>query len=221
MKKIFLKTTAVLNLLSLFLGGILLFILKIPFFLPIYTYYYKKEKLANSLLISEEKLIFYTKNLFSYLKSKDFLDSSWFSKKDILHMIDVKYLYHSFEKIMCFLLSFFVISTIFLFLIYKKDFLFYLLKIFNKVFLIFIILLSAIITFIAADFNKFWISFHKIFFTNDLWLLSPSESNLIKMFPENFFLLLSSIICISIILFFIFLFVLKHILKKYILTNSI
>lgn len=221
MKKIFLKTTAVLNLLSLFLGGILFFILKIPFFLPIYTYYYRKEKLANSLLISEEKLIFYTKNLFSYLNNKDFLDSSWFSKKDILHMIDVRYLYLSSTRIMLFLLSFFVISTIFLFLIYKKDFLFYLLKIFNKVFLIFIILLSSIITFIAIDFNKFWISFHKIFFTNDLWLLSPSESNLIKMFPENFFLLLSSIICISIILFFIFLFALKHILKKYSLTNSI
>ena len=221
MKKIFLKTTAVLNLLSLFLGGILFFILKIPFFLPIYTYYYRKEKLANSLLISEEKLIFYTKNLFSYLNNKDFLDSSWFSKKDILHMIDVRYLYLSSTRIMLFLLSFFVISTIFLFLIYKKDFLFYLLKIFNKVFLIFIILLSSIITFIAVDFNKFWISFHKIFFTNDLWLLSPNESNLIKMFPENFFLLLSSIMCIRIILFFIFLFTLKHILKKYILTNSI
>ena len=221
MKKIFLKTTGVLNLLSLFLGGILFFILKIPFFLPIYTFYYRKEKLANSLFIYEEKLIFYTKNLFSYLNNKDFLDSSWFSKKDILHMIDVKYLYLSSVKIMCFLLSFFIISTILLFLIYKKDFLFYLLKIFNKVFLIFIILLSSIITFIAVDFNKFWINFHKIFFTTDLRLLSPSESNLIKMFPENFFLLLSSIICISIILFFIFLFALKHILKKYILTNSI
>ncbi|WP_066686677.1 TIGR01906 family membrane protein [Christensenella intestinihominis] len=39
----------------------------------------------------------------------------------------------------------------------------------------------------AADFNNFWVSFHHVFFTNDLWLLDPAVSRMIRMFAETFF----------------------------------
>lgn len=39
----------------------------------------------------------------------------------------------------------------------------------------------------AMDFNAFWINFHYLFFTNDLWQLDPGRSLMIKMFSEQFF----------------------------------
>lgn len=39
----------------------------------------------------------------------------------------------------------------------------------------------------AADFDVFWINFHKVFFTNDLWLLDPRTSLMIRMFSAQFF----------------------------------
>ncbi len=39
----------------------------------------------------------------------------------------------------------------------------------------------------AVDFNNFWISFHRVFFTNDLWMLDPLESRMIRMFEQDFF----------------------------------
>lgn len=39
----------------------------------------------------------------------------------------------------------------------------------------------------AADFSSFWVSFHHVFFSNDLWLFDPRQSLLIRMFEEQFF----------------------------------
>ena len=39
----------------------------------------------------------------------------------------------------------------------------------------------------AADFYNFWISFHHVFFTNDLWMLDPASSRMIRMFEQDFF----------------------------------
>lgn len=39
----------------------------------------------------------------------------------------------------------------------------------------------------SIDFTNFWISFHELFFTNDLWLLNPMTDLMIQMFPETFF----------------------------------
>ena len=39
----------------------------------------------------------------------------------------------------------------------------------------------------AVDFNRAFILFHHLLFTNDLWLLNPMTDVLIQMFPEVFF----------------------------------
>lgn len=39
----------------------------------------------------------------------------------------------------------------------------------------------------AADFTSFWVSFHHVFFRNDLWTFDPRTSLLIRMFEEKFF----------------------------------
>lgn len=40
---------------------------------------------------------------------------------------------------------------------------------------------------IASDFTAAFITFHHLFFTNDLWLLDPSVDMLINIVPEGFF----------------------------------
>ena len=41
---------------------------------------------------------------------------------------------------------------------------------------------------IAMDFGRFWDGFHRLLFTNDLWMLDPSRDALVRMFPPDFFL---------------------------------
>ncbi len=49
-------------------------------------------------------------------------------------------------------------------------------------FLIFLIGAMALI-----NFDWFFLWFHLVSFTNDLWILDPLRDNLIRMFPEGFF----------------------------------
>ena len=41
---------------------------------------------------------------------------------------------------------------------------------------------------ISTDFTKYFVMFHHIFFTNDLWILDPSTDMLINIVPEGFFM---------------------------------
>lgn len=40
---------------------------------------------------------------------------------------------------------------------------------------------------ISTDFSKYFVMFHHIFFTNDLWILNPQTDMLINIVPEGFF----------------------------------
>ena len=64
------------------------------------------------------------------------------------------------------------------------------------------------------SFNKMFIIFHEIAFSNDLWKLNINEDYLLMMYPENFFrdiaiLILISSISINFLLFFSFKFLKK------------
>ncbi len=50
---------------------------------------------------------------------------------------------------------------------------------------------------IYLDFTKYFIIFHEIFFSNDLWLLDPSRDLLIQMLPEDFFISMAKSIGLS------------------------
>lgn len=39
----------------------------------------------------------------------------------------------------------------------------------------------------ALDFNRAFLAFHHLFFTNDLWLLNPATDLMIRLLPETFF----------------------------------
>ena len=219
MKKFFTTFLIIIQCFSLFISSILAVIFYVCFDLNFYKDFYQKENLASSIGTSSDNLINNTQNLLNYLNKKEQLNTDWFSEKDILHMVDVQNLYTFSHNIMIYCLLTLIISTIIIILILRGKSLVYITKIFNKVLLLFIVLVGGLSAVIAYNFNSFWIKFHTTLFSNDLWLLSPSESNLIKMVPEEFFISLITKIITYILILFILLFTSNIVIKKK--TNKI
>ena len=214
MKKFFTTFLIIIQCFSLFISSILAVIFYVCFDINFYKNFYQKENLANHIDTSSDNLINNTQNLLNYLNKKEQLNTDWFSEKDILHMVDVQNLYTFSHSIMIYCFITFILSTIIIILILRGKSLLYITKIFNKVLLLFIVLVGGLSAVIAYNFNSFWIKFHTTLFSNDLWLLSPNESNLIKMVPEEFFISLITKIIIYILILFILLFTSNIVIRK-------
>jgi len=214
MKKFFTTFLIIIQCFSLFISSILAVIFYVCFDINFYKNFYQKENLASSIGTSSDSLINNTQNLLNYLNKKEQLNTDWFSEKDILHMVDVQNLYTFSYNIMIYCLLTLIISTIIIILILRGKSLLYITKIFNKVLLLFIVLVGGLSAVIAYNFNSFWIKFHTTLFSNELWLLSPNESNLIKMVPEEFFISLITKIIIYILILFILLFTSNIVIRK-------
>ena len=214
MKKFFTTFLIIIQCFSLFISSILAVIFYVCFDLNFYKDFYQKENIPSSIGTSSDNLINNTQNLLNYLNKKEQLNTDWFSEKDILHMVDVQNLYTFSHNIMIYCFITFILSTIIIILILRGKSLLYITKIFNKVLLLFIVLVGGLSAVIAYNFNSFWIKFHTTLFSNDLWLLSPNESNLIKMVPEEFFISLITKIIIYILILFILLFTSNIVIRK-------
>ena len=214
MNKYIRQTLIVFQNFSLFISSILGIIFYNCFNLDFYKNFYSKGNLAPNINTSNDELINNTSNLLDYLNSKAELNTSWFTEKDILHMEDVRTLYNVSFYTMIFFIAIFIISTILIIFLYKNCTMFYITRTFNKTLLAFIVLIIVLASIISYNFNSFWIRFHQLLFSNDLWLLSPDESNLIKMVPEEFFISLITTIILHILILFVSLFVLNNIFKK-------
>ncbi|MDP3728054.1 MAG: DUF1461 domain-containing protein [bacterium] len=115
-------------------------------------------------------------NLLQYFKGEE-LNTENYSEKEIFHLKDVrKLMWVSF--IITTLLSLLLIILITKNSQRKKEFL--LGGVYTCILLILLII-------VLLTFSTSFIAFHKIFFTNNLWLL-PANSLLIQMFPERFFI---------------------------------
>ena len=214
MNKYIRQTLIVFQNFSLFTSSILSIIFYNCFNLNFYKNFYSKGNLTANIGTTSDELINNTSNLLDYLNNKAELNTSWFTEKDILHMKDVKTLYNVSFYTMIFFIAVFIISTILIMVLYKNHTMFYITRTFNKTLLAFIVSIIVLSGIISYNFNSFWIKFHQLLFSNDLWLLSPDESNLIKMVPEEFFISLITTIILHILLLFIALFVLNNIFKK-------
>ena len=208
------QTLIVFQNFSLFISFILGIIFYNCFNLNFYKNFYSKGNLTANIGTTSDELINNTSNLLDYLNGKAELNTSWFSEKDILHMKDVKTLYTVSFYTMIFFIAIFIISTILIIFLYKNCTMSYITRTFNKTLLAFIVLIIVLASIISYNFNSFWIRFHQLLFSNDLWLLSPDESNLIKMVPEEFFISLITTIILHILILFVSLFVLNNIFKK-------
>jgi len=108
-----------------------------------------------------------------------------FNQKEIDHMVDVKYIFSVLKAIRS---VFIILLLLFVVMIRKNEFnklYFSKALMYNGIFTI--ILFIGLLAMVYVDFTKYFVKFHEMFFTNDLWLLNPKTDRLIQMLPENFF----------------------------------
>lgn len=163
-----------------------------------YDKMYSKLEVAETIGISDNDLNKATTGLLDYIKgNRDNLDITvvvegdsvqMFNQKEIDHMVDVKNLYQ-------FVFDFRSITTIFVAIMILTsigvgDYVnFKLNRNILQASLIFLVLgVGFIGSYAVLDFESFWISFHELIFTNELWLLNPNVDRLIMMVPYEFFL---------------------------------
>lgn len=124
-----------------------------------------------------------TSNLAGYFRGKNMLDVKYYSEQAIMHMKDVKDLLNIAQTITYG--SFFLLMLLVAYLIYKKQ-----IDKLTKAFILgtvsTIILTTVIAVSLAMNFQKMFIYFHLALFRNNYWLFDESD-NLIKMFPQKFF----------------------------------
>jgi integral membrane protein (TIGR01906 family) len=158
---------------------------------------YNKLGVAETIGISGVELKETTTVLLDYIQDKrDDLNVSAkilgqqrqvFNEKEIMHMVDVKILYQNamFVKMLGWIgcIGFGILGII----TDKKN----ALKNGTEMFLMGTVFSLSLIVFLGLyaiiDFEQFWLQFHYIFFTNDLFFLDPSKDILIQMVPSQFF----------------------------------
>ncbi|QIK57363.1 TIGR01906 family membrane protein [Erysipelothrix sp. HDW6A] len=193
MRKFLYSISVMLFIVNLMISSIL----GLSFRRPYYAHMYHRLDTAQTIGITSDELHQATDVLLDYIKGeRDTLDMTvvvngrtveMFNQREKDHMVDVKNLYQNvlvFQRV-CLIL----ISTMLLVSLGVGDYLN--LKLNRECLknaLSMIAVLVVVLGFYALiDFNGFWIQFHELVFTNDLWLLDPSRDRLIMMVPEPFF----------------------------------
>lgn len=168
-------------------------------------FYYKEYDKNNTLEIiktNDEELKYITSTTLDYLKDiNDDLDIMYhedgklvhvFEDIELIHMKDVKDLYQNVLKVRLITAIIFIIGFIYIIinkLSIKKEYI--------SVLILFFVCVALIGISCLIDFDSFWISFHKVFFTkNDYWLLDPRTCILVNLFTSQFFFDLCTKICI-------------------------
>jgi integral membrane protein (TIGR01906 family) len=140
------------------------------------------------------------KEVLDYVKGdKDFISSNLFNERELEHLKDVRELF-TFAKILIALYAFLIIFCI---AILEKKLILEVLKKSSYYVIGFISLLGLSM---LINFEKAFIIFHEILFTNDLWILNSKTDNLLKMMPEKLFINIGIrwiVLCLIVCLIFI------------------
>ncbi|MBC7087181.1 MAG: TIGR01906 family membrane protein [Tissierellales bacterium] len=108
----------------------------------------------------------------------------YFNQKEIHHMRDVQGLFN-IAKILKLISAILIIILIFYFL--KKEKANIMGKWIGLGLAVNYFILLILFILVTTDFNRYFIKFHELFFSNDLWILDPSKDLLIQLMPEAFF----------------------------------
>ena len=175
-----------------FLLGIIFFFLILTislFLLSFNTSFYKKEfsryHVYEQFTEPQTKIDQEFSYVLSYLQGKTTtLETPFFNEKEKIHLNDVKELY-TFARIILYISLFlFLLLSFFLFK-NKQPLLFFQGITYGSIFLLLFFFILFI--FVLVNFEKTFTLFHKLLFTNDLWMLNPETDNLIKMLPLEIF----------------------------------
>ena len=162
--------------------------------------YYKKEYIKynvpqnvgiemDQLMSSTEKLLMYMENKRNDLDFKAEVKGQqveFFSDRDKIHMIDVKNLFvkgrvfRNYSALLVLLLLAYLVYA-------RKKGSKLLPNVGIAVSIAGIVPVVLLIILMNIDFYKYFTVFHKIFFSNDFWLLDPGVDRLVNIFPQEFF----------------------------------
>ena len=185
------------------ISGVLFFILKHDY---IYEYNLNFYPITERTSLEIEEIREINSQIKNYFFDEtEFLEVSIFNEKEIYHMKDVKdiinnlFLYGKLSSVV------FVIIT----LICVKKYKVRIYSVFKASSIVYSAMLLSLAIGFLISFNKLFIIFHEIAFSNDLWKLNINEDYLLMMYPENFFrdialLILIFSISINFFLFFAF-----------------
>lgn len=166
---------------------------------PEYKFYekeYEKYNVTQSLGMTLPDVMDVTEYMMDYLIGRedalsietdvDGKHQDFFNEQDRLHMADVRKLFLGGLE----LRNVLVVSAALVLMalaLMKADLKRFLIKAYGIAMAVFAALLVFLGAACAADFTKCFTIFHKIFFTNDLWLFDPDTDYMIRMLPEGFF----------------------------------
>lgn len=190
------------------------------FYRPFYETEYEKNDATSYTGLNKEDLLRASDTLLDYLRLKrdDIVVSGIvngeereiFDDREKAHMVDVRDLYQNAmtaRNISGVIAG--VGIVILLFTKKEKG------KLFQSGFESGVSLLFVIVGMLAIyaliDFNRFWTNFHQVFFDNDLWLLDPTVSIMINMFPESFFFAMVFRIIVSFLVLLLLIYILIRI----------
>lgn len=157
---------------------------------------YAKYNVTEAISMSMEDLLEVTDQMMAYLRGNredlhvettiDGVRREFFNQREIAHMEDVRGLFLNAIALRKGCLGVMAL-TLFILVLLKTDFK----RTFPKAicigFGLFLAagLLAALV--ISTDFTRYFILFHHMFFSNDLWILNPATDMLINIVPEGFF----------------------------------
>jgi len=157
---------------------------------------YEKYGVAEDVNMEMEDLLDVTQEMMAFLRGKRAdlhvpttvggVQREFFNEREIAHMVDVQHLFLAAISIrrICAVI---ILLSIALLWRTKADIKRLLPRMLCIGTALFFALTAALAAIISTDFTKYFILFHKIFFTNDLWILDPSTDLLINIVPEPFF----------------------------------
>ncbi|MBK2401812.1 MULTISPECIES: TIGR01906 family membrane protein [Erysipelothrix] len=163
-----------------------------------YETFYKRDQTAQKIGITETELEDVTVQLLNYLKDREPSLSQtvvingetvpMFNEREQEHMKDVKVLYQKamlFRNLGMIFVAMMIVVSLgsgdYLDLVLNRDVL-------GSSLMILLMILGTIGMIAILDFDTFWLTFHNIVFSNDLWLLNPRVDRLILLVPEPFFM---------------------------------
>lgn len=185
-----------LCLIHVFIALIIFFVHVWCFNMSFYQEQFVKYQVAQEIGVNDADLNKSMKTVLDYLEDKraditvevtiNGSVETMFNEREMLHMEDVKTLYQNAVKVAyAGVISLLIIIWSIIDDRKKKKYTFiFSLK---QGLLIAGFIIAAIGIYAVADFNRFWIQFHQLFFSNDLWLLNPATDNMILMLPEGLF----------------------------------
>lgn len=188
MNKVF-KVVASISLSLLILSSIFFHFID---FEPFYIYEIEKNNIEKAVDIPKEELLPLYKVLTDYMQGK--IPSiqkmatvggekmPMYNQREIDHMVDVKLLVDKLKGIMLVLVMVFLVSV---FALVKRSEKW--IQLLIGQFISTVIIFMGFVLMALTDFTHYFMQFHKLLFTNDLWLLDPMTDRMIMLLPEVFF----------------------------------